>query len=56
MRTTPTSRYQQTEDEGPIENVDYWQSVSTGYTETLGIPIVEGRSFLPPMRGDPWPW
>ena len=29
----------------PIENVDFWQFVSVGYTETMGIPVVKGRSF-----------
>jgi putative ABC transport system permease protein len=42
---TDIEGYEQTDGKGPIENVDYWQSVSTGYTETMGIPVVEGRAF-----------
>jgi len=33
--------------EGPFENVDYYQTASTRYVETMGIPVVDGRSFLP---------
>jgi putative ABC transport system permease protein len=32
---------------GPVQNVDYWQFVSHDYLETLKIPIVNGRGFLP---------
>jgi putative ABC transport system permease protein len=31
--------------EGPYENVDYYQRVMSDYFDTLGIPIVQGRSF-----------
>ena len=31
--------------EGPFENVDYYNTVTVGYVETLGIPVVEGRAF-----------
>jgi predicted permease len=33
--------------EGPIENVDFYQYVTAGYVETMGIPIVAGRGFEP---------
>jgi len=33
--------------DGPFELVDYYQSVTTDYFETMGIPLVEGRAFEP---------
>jgi predicted permease len=33
--------------QGPYENVDYYQRVTQRYFETMGIPIVDGRSFEP---------
>ncbi len=32
---------------GPFANVDYYQNVTGRYVETMGIPVVEGRSFQP---------
>jgi predicted permease len=31
--------------EGPFENVDYFQTVTLDYLQTMGIPVVEGRGF-----------
>ena len=31
--------------DGPFENVDYYQTVTLDYLETMGIPVVEGRGF-----------
>jgi putative ABC transport system permease protein len=31
--------------EGPFSNVDYYQTVTADYVETMGIPVVEGRAF-----------
>jgi len=31
--------------DAPIENVDFWQYVTLGYTDTMGIPVVRGRAF-----------
>jgi putative ABC transport system permease protein len=31
--------------EGPFENVDYYQTVTLDYLQTMGIPVVEGRGF-----------
>ena len=33
--------------QGPFENVDYYQAVTVGSLEALGVPVVEGRSFDP---------
>jgi predicted permease len=33
--------------EGPFANVDYYNTATTGYVETMGIPVVEGRAFQP---------
>jgi putative ABC transport system permease protein len=29
----------------PPQNVDYYQFITAGYLETMGIPVVEGRSY-----------
>lgn len=34
--------------DGPFGNVDYYQTVTTGYVEPMGIPLVEGRPFQRP--------
>jgi predicted permease len=31
--------------DGPFANVDYYQTTTAGYVETMGISVVEGRSF-----------
>ena len=31
--------------EGPFENVDYYQTVTGNYLETMGISLVDGRAF-----------
>ena len=32
---------------GPAQNVDYYQYVTPSYVSTMGIPVLEGRSFGP---------
>jgi putative ABC transport system permease protein len=34
--------------DGPVWNVDYWQTVCDDYFQVMGIRIVEGRAFEPP--------
>jgi predicted permease len=31
---------------GPWNTIDYYQSASAGYIEMMGIPVLEGRSFI----------
>jgi putative ABC transport system permease protein len=38
---------------GPIENVDFYQFVTVGYAETMGIPVLRGRSFEQQDVGGP---
>ena len=30
---------------GPAENVDYYQTITLGYLDTMGIPLIDGRDF-----------
>lgn len=39
--------------QGPAENVDFYQTVSVGYAETMGIPVMKGRGFQPSDIGGP---
>ena len=40
--------------EGPFENVDYYQTVSRDYLETMGVPVMDGRDFtLADVSGAP---
>ena len=34
-------------DDFPAENVDYYQTVSMGYTDALGVRVIRGRGFEP---------
>jgi predicted permease len=39
--------YTPTGPDQPAENVDYYQTVSVDYLQTMGIPVVKGRGFEP---------
>jgi putative ABC transport system permease protein len=49
----PNMRPKDDTTEYPIENVDYWQYVNLDYAATMGIPVVEGRSFRAGDAGGP---
>jgi predicted permease len=38
----------------PMPNIDYWQNTTAGYVDTMGIPVVEGRAFLPSDADGPF--
>ena len=38
--------------EGPAENVDYWNTVGLDYFKTMGIRLIEGRTFEPSDRAE----
>jgi predicted permease len=40
--------------EGPPQNVDFYQNVPVGYSGTMGIPVIEGRSFASVDVGGPY--
>jgi predicted permease len=42
----PDTRDANQQNQFPTQNVDFWQGVSIGYAETMGIPVVKGRSFV----------
>jgi predicted permease len=42
---TDFESYSQQQEGDPAENVDFYQTVTAGYVETMGIPVVEGRAF-----------
>ena len=39
--------------DGPAHNVDYYQTVSLGYFDTMAIPLTSGRGFEPADGGGP---
>jgi predicted permease len=44
---TQIEGYTPTSPDQPIPNIDYYQTVSVGYLQTMGIPMVKGRGFEP---------
>jgi putative ABC transport system permease protein len=41
--------------DGPPQNVDFYQAVSADYLDAMGIPLVRGRGFLPSDTRDAVP-
>ncbi len=44
---TQIEGYTPTSPDQPIPNIDYYQTVSVDYLDTMGIPIAKGRGFEP---------
>ena len=51
---TDIEGYTQADPSQPAENIDYYQNVTLGYLDTMGIPLLDGRDFtLADVTGAP---